>query len=150
MASQRTEIEVLSDLKIVIEGVEYHEKKEVERIFKEENGVETWILQIASHSRKIGDKWWTGTLHLTQQMIDDGVIKQNPDTSNMTEEELLRFNKDWIENFHLVDDSPFDLCSCHQGVWVRSTGNGIKSFLLAGIAVLLLGLGIHLIQERGY
>ena len=54
--SYRTERSVLLDQKMIIKGVQYHEKKEVEMVFKKEDGEEICISQTASHMRSIGEK----------------------------------------------------------------------------------------------
>jgi acyl-CoA hydrolase len=92
-APENTQIHrsVLLDHKMIIEGVQYHEKKELERVFKED-GVEMSIL---SHMRSIGDRTYT-----VNQNIVDGVVQEETIDTNLAEEEVADFKKDWDNNWH--------------------------------------------------
>ena len=82
---------VLLDHKITKCGVQYHEKKELERNFSQEDGVEISTL---SHMRSIGDRTYT-----TNQKIVDGEVKDVTfKTTILAEDEVADFKKDWENN----------------------------------------------------
>ena len=99
----RTERTVFLDQKMIIEGVQYHEKKEAETVFKKEDGAgdgDQWIQisMTASHMQSIGEKYWKGRITkvfnslritLTPQNIDDEFIYGPPDETNMTKVWIL-------------------------------------------------------------
>ena len=84
---------VLLDRIMTIEGVEYHEKKELETVFKED-GVK---MLIVSHMRSIGDRTYTAN-----QNIVDGVWTTHMDTidTNLAEDEVAEFKNDWNKNWN--------------------------------------------------
>jgi hypothetical protein len=79
------------DRKMIKDGVQYHEKKGLQRVFKED-GVEMSIL---SHMRSIGDRTYT-----VNQNIVDGVVQEETIDTNLAEEEVADFKKDWDNNWH--------------------------------------------------
>ena len=85
---------VLLDHKMVIEGITYHEKKEMQRIFNED-GVEMSNL---SHMRSIGVRTYTAN-----QKIVDGEVKDETIETNLAEDEIAAFRKDWEDNWHPED-----------------------------------------------
>ena len=94
-ATENTQIHrsVLLDHKIIIEGVQYHEKKELERVFKED-GVEMSIL---SHMRSIGDRTYTAN-----QNIVDGVVQEETIDTNLADEEVAEFKKNWVQQMAMA------------------------------------------------
>ena len=80
---------VLLDHKMIIEGIQYHEKKELQRFFNEV-GVEmsSWC-----HMRSIGDRTYTAN-----HKIVDGVVKDETIETNLDENEVAVFKKDWEES----------------------------------------------------
>ena len=82
---------VLLDHKMTIEGKLYHEKKELQRIFTED-GVEMSNL---SHMRSIGVRTYTAN-----QKIVDGEVKDETIETNLAEDEVAAFKKDWEDNWH--------------------------------------------------
>ena len=77
---------VLLDHKMIIEGVQYHEKKELQRVFNKE-GVEKCNLSL---SRSIGDRTNTANLEFIDGELKDWMIKYEND----------EFKKDWKNNWH--------------------------------------------------
>ena len=84
---------VLLDHKMVIEGIQYHEKKEMQRIFNED-GVEMSNL---SHMRSIGV---LTKLHGHYQKIVDKEVKDETFETTLAEDEVAAFKKDWEDNWH--------------------------------------------------
>ena len=82
---------VLLDHKMFIEGVQYHETKELEK-FLNEDGVEICTL---SHMRSIGDRSYTAN-----QEFVDGVVKDETIETTLAEDEVAHFKKDWEDNWH--------------------------------------------------
>ena len=82
---------VLLDHKMVIEGIQYHEKKEMQRIFNED-GVEMSNL---FHMRSIGVRTYTAN-----QKVVDGEVKDETIETNLAEDEIAAFKKDWEDNWH--------------------------------------------------
>ena len=82
---------VLLDHKMIIEGIQYHEKKEMQTIFNED-GVETSNL---AHMRSIGDQHYTAN-----QKFVDGVVKDDTIETTLAEDEVAAFKKDWEDNWH--------------------------------------------------
>jgi hypothetical protein len=82
---------VLLDHKMVIEGIQYHEKKELQRVFNED-GVEISNL---SHMRSIGVRSYTAN----QKIVDEGVKNETIETT-LAEDEVADFKKDWEDNWH--------------------------------------------------
>ena len=80
---------VLLDHKMIIEGIQYHEKKELQRFFNED-GVEMSNL---SHMRSIGDRTYTAN-----QKIVDGEVKDETIETTLDENEVAVFKKDWEES----------------------------------------------------
>jgi hypothetical protein len=83
---------VLLDHKMIIEGVQYHEKKALVKFLNPENGAEMCTL---SHSRSIGDKTYTAN-----QKFVDGEVKDEKFETTLTEDEVANFKKDWEDNWH--------------------------------------------------
>ena len=82
---------VLLDHKMIVEGIQYHEKKELQRFF-DEDGVEISNL---SHMRSIGDQTYTAN-----QKIVDGEVKDETIETTLAEDEVAAFKKDWEDNWH--------------------------------------------------
>ena len=82
---------VLLDHKIVIEGITYHEKKEMQRIFNED-GVEMSNL---SHMRSIGVR-----TYMANQKFVDGEVTDETIETTLAEDEVAAFKKDWEDNWH--------------------------------------------------
>ena len=82
---------VLLDHKVIIQGVQYHEKKELEGFFNEE--VE--IILTFSHRRSIWDCTYTAN-----QKIVDGEVKDETTETTLTENEVAAFKKLWEDNWH--------------------------------------------------
>ena len=82
---------VLLDHKMIIEGIQYHEKKELQRFFNED-GVEMSNL---SHMRSIGVRTYTAN-----QKIVDGEVKDVRIETILAEDEVAAFKKDWEDNWH--------------------------------------------------
>ena len=82
---------VLLDHKMIIEGIQYHEKKELQRVFNED-GVEMSNL---SHMRSIGDRTYT-----VNQKIVDGEVEDATIETTFAEDEVAAFKKDWDDNWH--------------------------------------------------
>ena len=76
---------------MVIQGTQYHEKKEMQRIFNED-GVEVSNL---SHMRSIGVRTYTAN----QKIVDEEVKGETIET-NLAEVEISAFKKDWQDNWH--------------------------------------------------
>ena len=83
---------VLLDHKMIIEGIQYHEKKELEKFVNEEDGVEICTL---SHSRSIGDQTYTAN-----QKFVDGEVKDETFETTLAEDEVAAFKKNWEDNWH--------------------------------------------------
>ena len=92
---------VLLDHKMVIEGIQYHEKKEMQRIFNED-GVEMSNL---SHMRSIGVRTYTAN-----QKIVDGEVKDETIETTLDENDVAVFETDWEESsfprIHLFEELP--------------------------------------------
>ena len=98
---------VLLDHKITKCGVQYHEKKELERNFSQEDGVEISTL---SHMRSIGDRTYT-----TNQKIVDGEVKDETIETTLAGDEIANFKKDWNENSRFIDWARWGLkCTSFQ------------------------------------
>ena len=74
---------------MVIEGITYHEKKEMQRIFNED-GLEMSNL---SHMRSIGVQTYTAN-----QKIVDGEVKDVRIETILAEDEVAAFKKNWASN----------------------------------------------------
>ena len=83
---------VLLDHKMTIEGIQYHEKKELEKFVNEEDGVEMCTL---SHSRSIGDQTYTAN-----QKFVDGEVKDETFETTLAEDEVAAFKKNWEDNWN--------------------------------------------------
>ena len=81
----------LLDNKMIVEGIQYHEKKELQRFFHED-GVKLFNL---SHMRSIGDRTYTAN-----QKIVDGEVKDETIETTLAEDEVAAFKKDWEDNWH--------------------------------------------------
>ena len=82
---------VLLDHKMVIEGIQYHEKKELQKIFNKD-GV---AMSNLSHMRSIGVRTYTA-----KQKIVDGEVKDVTIETTLAEDEVAAFKKDWEDNWH--------------------------------------------------
>ena len=93
MENKSTQINrsVLLDRKMVIKGVQYHEKKTIERVLKED-GVE---MSISSHLRSIGDQTYT-----TNQNFVNGKVQDEKIETNLAMDEVADFLKEWEKNWH--------------------------------------------------
>ena len=76
---------------MVIEGIQYREKKEMQRVFNED-GVEISNL---SHMRSIGVRTYTAN-----QKFVDGEVKDETIETNLAEDEVAAFKKNWEDNWH--------------------------------------------------
>ena len=85
---------VLLDHKMIIKGVQYHEKKELEK-FRAEDGVDMCTL---SHMRSIGDRSYKAI-----QKFVDGEVKDETIETTLAEDEVADFNKDWDKNWEIFD-----------------------------------------------
>ena len=85
---------VLLDHKMIIEGIQYHEKKELQ-LFDNEDGVEISNL---SHMRSIGDRTYT----VNQKIVDGacGEVKDETIETTLAEDEVDAFKKNWEDNWH--------------------------------------------------
>ena len=83
---------VLLDHKMIIEGIQYHERKELENVFNKEDGVEMCNL---SHMRSIVDRTYT-----TNQKLVHGEVKDETTETTMAENEVADFKKDWEDKWH--------------------------------------------------
>ena len=84
---------VLLDHKMIIEGVQYHEKKELE--CNEEDGVDMCTL---SHSRSIGDQTYTANHKFVDGEAKDEKFRRV--TLAEDEVQVADFKKDWKDNWH--------------------------------------------------
>ena len=80
---------VLLDHKMIIEGIQYHEKKELQRVFNED-GVEMSDL---SHMRSIGVRTYTAN-----QKIVDGEVKDETIETTMAGDEIANFSRRIFKN----------------------------------------------------
>ena len=83
---------VLLDHKMIIVGIQYHEKKELEKFLNKKEGVEMCTL---SHMRSIGDRTYTAN-----QKLVDGEVKDETTETTLAENEVADFKKDWEDNWH--------------------------------------------------
>ena len=83
---------VLLDHKIIIDGVQYHEKMELvlERNSSQFPG------KTLSHLRSIGDQTYT-----INYIIVDGEVNDETIETTLAEDEIANFKKDWNENSRL-------------------------------------------------
>ena len=82
---------ILLDHKDIREGIQYHEKKELLTIYYED-GVESNL----SHMRQIGNK----TITTNQKFVDEEVKDETIET-NLAEDEIAAFKRDWKDNCQL-------------------------------------------------
>jgi hypothetical protein len=89
------------DRKMIKDGVQYHEKKGLQRVFKED-GVEMSILSRRwFHMRSIGDRTYTVNHNLV-----DGVGQETIDT-NLAEDEVAEFKWQFTVAFQSFDMKVF-------------------------------------------
>ena len=95
---------VLMDHKMVIEGILYHEKKELQRFFNEEHGVHSIFCTLMekstlSHMRSmtIGDRTYTVNLKIV-----DGKVKDKTIETTLSKDQVADFKKDWKNNWHPI------------------------------------------------
>ena len=81
---------VLLDHKMIIEGVQYHEK--MEKFLNEEDGAEKYTLSL---SFSIGDRTYTKI-----GKFADGKVENQTTETNLIENEVAAFKKLWVENWH--------------------------------------------------
>ena len=82
---------ILLDHKDIREGIQYHEKKELLTIYYED-GVESNL----SHMRSIGKETYT-----TNQKFVDEEVKDETIETNLAEDEIAAFKRDWKDNCQL-------------------------------------------------
>ena len=82
---------LLLDHKTIKEGIKYHEKKELQTIYYED-GVESNL----SHMRSIGNQTYT-----TNQKFVDEEVKDETIETNLAEDKIAAFKKDWKDNCQL-------------------------------------------------
>ena len=81
---------VLLDHKLMVDGVTFHEYKELNNVCAEDGVKETQL----SHLRAIGDRSYT----VNQNMVD-GVIKEETIDTTMSTDELENFKNEWAEKW---------------------------------------------------
>ena len=89
--SQTSHRSVLLDHKLVIDGVTFHEHKELETIINEDGIHESSV----SHTRAIGNR-----NYMAKQRIIDGVVEDETSETQMSPEEIDYFKKEWEEKWH--------------------------------------------------
>ena len=92
---------VLLDHKIIIDGVQYHEKMELELVL--ERNSSQFPGKTLSHLRSIGDQTYT-----INYIIVDGEVNDETIETTLAEDEIANFKKDWNENSRL-QGALFDL-----------------------------------------
>ena len=93
---------VLLDHKMVIEGVLYHEKKELQRFFNEEHGVRSIFCTLTEKStlsimRSIGDRTYKVNLKIV-----DGKSKVTTIETTLAKDQVADFKKNWKNNWHPI------------------------------------------------
>lgn len=122
MENKSTQINrsVLLDRKMIIKGVQYHEKKTIERVLKED-GVE---MSISSHLRSIGDR-----VYIANQNFVNGKVQDETIETNLAVDEVADFLKDWGKNWHPECWHPNPMIGERStGIW-RTFVNKFDDFL---------------------
>ena len=111
MENKSTQINqtVLLDRKMIIEGVQYHEKT-IERVLKED-GVE---MSISSHLRSIGGD----RVYMANQNFVNGKVQDETIETNLAVDEVADFLKDWGKNWHPE-------CCRHPNLMIGEQSTGI-------------------------
>ena len=82
---------VLLDHKLEVDGIIFHEHKELETTINEEGKKES----VLSHTRSIGDQ-----IFLAQQRVIDGKVREETcKTQNLAPEEIEDFKNEWDEKW---------------------------------------------------
>ena len=106
---------VLLDHKMVIEGIQYREKKELQLFCNEEM---EWMdgVAILSHMRSIGDRTYTANQKIVDGEVKDVTFK----TTILAEDEVADFKKDWENNWSCLQ---YCLCcpECYQAFDPRAS-----------------------------
>ena len=85
---------VLQDHKIIIDGVQYHEKMEL--VLERNSSQFPDGRKTLSHLRSIGDQTYT-----INYIIVDGEVNDETIETTLAEDEIANFKKDWNENSRL-------------------------------------------------
>ena len=103
---------VLLEHKMMVEAIQYHEKKQLQRFFNED-GVEMFNL---SHMRSIGDRTYTANQKIVDGEVKDVTFK----TTILAEDEVADFKKDWENNWSCLQ---YCLCcpECYQAFDPRAS-----------------------------
>ena len=92
------------DQKMMIEGVQYHWKKDLQTFFNKDGA---WEMSILSHMRSIGDRTISFTAN---KKIVDGEVSQwiiQKFETTLAGNEITGFKKDWEDNWQPKIDEPF-------------------------------------------
>ena len=81
---------VLLDHKLTVDGVIFHEHKELETTINEEGNKES----VLSHTRAIGDR-----VYKAQQRVIDGEVREETCETQMAPEEIEDFKNEWDEKW---------------------------------------------------
>ena len=81
---------VLLDHKLEVDGIIFHEKKELETTINEEGNKES----VLSHTRAIGDR-----VYKAQQRVIDGEVREETCETQMAPEEIEDFKNEWDEKW---------------------------------------------------
>ena len=77
---------VLLDHELLVDGIVFHERKELTNSFNEDHIYESHL----SHLRSIGDKKYT-----IKQLIIEGDVKEETTDTNLNDEEIEAFKEEW-------------------------------------------------------
>ena len=81
---------VLLDHKLEVDGIIFHEHKELETTINEEGNKES----VLSHTRAIGDR-----VYKAQQRVIDGEVREETCETQMAPEEIEDFMNEWDEKW---------------------------------------------------
>ena len=81
---------VLLDHKLEVDGIIFHEHKELETTINEEGNKES----VLSHTRAIGDR-----VYKAQQRVIDGEVREETCETQMAPEEIEDFKNEWDEKW---------------------------------------------------
>ena len=89
---------VLLDHKLEVDGIIFHEHKELETTINEEGNKES----VLSHTRAIGDR-----VYKAQQRVIDGEVREETCETQMAPEEIEDFKNEWDEKWQpsIIEDS---------------------------------------------